>query len=225
MKTDNNTSQHYTADRGKAYFEYQNHFSFRDIGAKLNVRNFAPHVKPSDWVLDFGCGGGWLLRELVCRQKVGVELNEHAHPECRDNQVKVYKFVSEVAERDFDVIISNHCLEHVPHPIEALSALRQLLSPDGKLIFVVPIDDWRVQRDFAGTDIDHHLHTWSARLMANTLVEAGFVPLESRTLTHAWFPIWQKFYGKIPMFAFDALCWAYSVAKKRRQLLVCAKKA
>ena len=133
MKTEYNTSEHYKAERGRTYFEYQNRF--KNLGAKLELRKFAPYVQPSDRVLDFGCGGGWLLRELVCREKVGVEINEHAHPECKANQVNVYKRVADVVERDFDVIISNHCLEHVPYPIEALGALRQLLAQDGKLIF------------------------------------------------------------------------------------------
>jgi len=223
MKTEYQASEHYQAERGKVYFAAQNRFAA--LGAQLDVQKFAPLVQPTDRVLDFGCAGGWLLRELVCREKVGVEINEQAHPVCKVNQVKVYQFVSEVVERDFDVIISHHCLEHVPHPIEALGALRDLLSPKGKLVMVVPIDDWRAQSDHTGTDPDHHLHTWTPRLIANTLGEAGFAPLKIEIITHAWFRGWPYFYGKIPQFAFDFLCWMYSVARRRRQLFVYAKKA
>ncbi len=222
MKTEYQASEHYQAERGKAYFAAQNRFA--PLGAKLDARKFAPFVRPGDRVLDFGCAGGWLLREVVCGKRIGVEINEEAHPICKTNNVKVYKFVSEVTERDFDVIISHHCLEHVPYPIEALCALRDLLSPAGKLVMVVPIDDWRAQSDHTGTDADHHLHTWTPRLMANTLAEAGFTPLQMKVITHSWFRGWPYVYGKIPESVFDALCWMYSVARKRRQLFVCAKK-
>ena len=223
MKTEYEASEHYQAERGKIYFASQNRFAA--LGARVDVRKFASLVRQSDRVLDFGCAGGWLLREIVCSEKVGVEINEHAHSVCEDNQVKVYKLISDVVERDFDVIISHHCLEHVPYPIEALCGLRDLLSPDGKLIMVVPIDDWRAQTDYTGTDIDHHLHTWTPRLMANTLVEAGFIPLKIEVLTHAWFPGWHKLFGKTPDIFFDVLCWAWSVARKRRQMFVYARKA
>lgn len=223
MSTQYQASEHYQAEQGKAYFASQNRNAA--LGAKLDARKFAPFVKPGDRVLDFGCAGGWLLRELVCREKIGVEINEQAHPTCKANHVKVYKRIPEVMERDFDVIISHHCLEHVPYPIEALSALRDLLAPDGKLVMVLPIDDWRAQSDYTGTDIDHHLHTWTPRLMANTLVEAGFAPIQIKIIKHSWFRGWQHFYGKIPLFLFDALCWLYCMARKRPQLFVYAKKA
>jgi len=222
MRTAFQASEHYQAERGKAYFAVQNRFA--DKGARLNVSKFASYVKPSDRVLDYGCGGGWLLREMNCREKIGVEINEQAHPDCRANQIKVYKLVPEVVERDFDLIISHHCLEHVPYPIEALVGLRDLLAPNGKLVLVVPIDDWRVQADFTGTDVDHHLHTWTPRLMANTLVEAGFASVESKVLTNAWFPNWHKVVGKVPGFVFNLLCTGYSMARRRRQMLVCARK-
>src|SRR5438874_1179548 len=140
-KTQYGTSEHYQGEQGKAYFAYQNRFAA--LGARLNVQKFASLVQQFDRVLDFGCGGGWVLRELACRERVGIELNEHAHSVCETNQIKVYKRIADVVERDFDVVVSHHCLEHVPYPTEALRALRDLLSTVGKLIIVVPIDDWR----------------------------------------------------------------------------------
>ena len=222
METQYGTSSHYQGEKGAAYFAYQNRFAA--LGGKLDAQKFAPFVTENDSVLDFGCGGGWVLRELPCKERVGVELNEEAHAVCSANGIKVYKHIADVAERDFDLIISNHCLEHVPYPIEALRALRGLLSPTGKLVVVVPIDDWRTQTDCTGKDIDHHLQTWTSRLMANTLVEAGFAPLEIKILTHAWFPRWNQVYGRLPNILFDALCRAWSIKRKQRQLLAYAKK-
>lgn len=209
-------SDHYTEAKGEVYFASQNRLAAEE--AKVTTWKFQPWVKSTDRVLDFGCAGGWILKNLDCAERVGVELNPAAHAFCRENGVKVYSSLDQVTERNFDVIISHHCLEHVPYPLEALRAIRGLLKDGGNLVLVVPIDDWRVEKDFTGTDIDHHLHTWTSRLMANTLREAGFAVRQVGVLTHALFPGWQKVTSVMPAPVFNKLCCLASVLKKRRQL-------
>lgn len=218
----NSTSDYYKGDQGRNYFAYQNRFA--ELGARLNAQKFAPYVKQQDQVLDFGCGGGWLLKELRCSRRIGVELNEAAHAACRSNGIEVHKYIADVKERDFDLIITHHCLEHVPYPIEALHQLSGLLKKNGIIVVVVPIDDWRNQRDYSGTDVDHHLHTWTPRLMANTLVEAHLKTLHCKILSHAWFPNWQKLYPILPEVVFDSLCVVWGIIRRRRQLMFVAKK-
>lgn len=215
-------SNHYQGEQGVNYFAYQNNNS--NLGNKLNSTKFVPYLKISDKVLDFGCGGGWLLTHLNCAKKVGVELNEAAHEVCRNNGIEIYKTIDCVPDKDFDVIISHHCLEHVPYPIQALSSLRGLLKPGGKLILVVPIDDWRRQYDYTAKDIDHHLHTWTPRLMANTISEAGYEIITVKILTHAWFRYWDRCYGKIPDPLFHLICRFWSIFRKRRQVISVAQK-
>jgi 2-polyprenyl-3-methyl-5-hydroxy-6-metoxy-1,4-benzoquinol methylase len=215
-------SDHYTEAKGEAYFAAQNRLAADE--ASVTTWKFRPWVKPTDRVLDFGCAGGWILKNLDCAERVGVELNPVAHAFCRENGVKVYSSLEQVTERDFDVIISHHCLEHVPYPLEALRAIRGLLKDGGNLVLIVPIDDWRVERDFTGSDIDHHLQTWTPRLMANTLIEAGFLVTRIDVLTHALFPQWTALAGVVPAPIFKCLCWLTSVVKKRRQLLALAEK-
>jgi len=214
-------SDHYRDRKGADYLAYQ---SKSAPGAVLEARKFAPFIKSIDRVLDFGCGGGWILHELDCAERVGVELNEAAHDFCRQNGVTVFRAVADVPTGTFDVAISNHCLEHVPNPVEALRGICGLLRNGGKLVLVVPVDDWRVQRDFTGTDIDHHLHTWTPRLLANTLVEAGFTVERIDVLTYAWFPGWEKAMRVLPQCVFDAFCWLTSFIKRRRQLIALAAK-
>lgn len=214
-------SDRYQSNKGKEYLDYQQQSA---PGAALEARKFAPYVSHADRVLDFGCGGGWILRHLRCSERVGVELNEAAHGFCRENGVRVHKAISDVDAHDFDVVISNHCLEHVPYPIEALRSLSRLLKAGGKLVLVVPLDDWRPQKDYTGSDIDHHLHTWTPRLLANTLVESGFQVERIAIFTYAWPPGWQKMMRILPSLLFDAVCWLTAVVKRRRQLIALATK-
>jgi SAM-dependent methyltransferase len=216
------TSDHYIEAKGEAYFASQNRGAAHE--ALLTVWKFQPHVSPGDRVLDFGCAGGWILRALDCSERIGVEVNPAAHPACRQNGVKVYFSLEEVEESGFDVVISHHCLEHVPYPIEALKSLRGLLKEGGRLVLVVPLDDWRVEKDFTGQDRDHHLHTWTPRLLANTLVEAQFRVDRVDVLAHALFPGWSSWGLKLPQPIFDALCCITAIAKKRRQLFALATK-
>jgi SAM-dependent methyltransferase len=216
------SSNHYLGDRGKAYFASQNSLAQKE--ATVTSWKFRPWVNPTDRVLDFGCAGGWILHNLDCAQRVGVELNPEAHSVCQQNGVKVYSWLHEVEESGIDVAISHHCLEHVPYPIEALKSLRGLLKEGGRLVLVVPLDDWRVEKDFTGQDRDHHLHTWTPRLLANTLVEAQFRVDRVDVLAHALFPGWSSWGLKLPQPIFDALCCITAIAKKRRQLFALATK-
>lgn len=45
----------------------------------------------------------------------------------------------EFADDEFDIIIANHVLEHIPNLQKALSELRRVLKPTGQAIFMLPI--------------------------------------------------------------------------------------
>jgi SAM-dependent methyltransferase len=213
-------SKRYESSAGEEYFAYQNRWG--SLSGKLNTWKFARFIKPSDCVLDFGCGGGWLLRELQAKKKYGVEPNPAARACCENLGIIAFPSVGELpSDLLFDVIVSHHALEHVPYPIEALKELRTRLKPDGRLVVVLPIDDWRVQRDFTGQDINHHLHTWTPRLFANTLREAGFRTEQARVLTDAW-PPRVEFLSRLPAPLFKTISFVWSALRRRRQLWVVA---
>lgn len=216
-------SSFYQGEAGRKYFEHQNRFS--DAGGQLNAEKFQRFMNPGDIVLDFGCGGGWLLRNLKCGPKYGVELNSAAWNDCESNGIKVHASVGLLPEGlMFDRIISHHCLEHVPYPIVALRELGERLRATGEMLFVLPVDEWRTQLDFTGSDRDHHLHTWTPRLIANTFKEAGLQAIDVRILHHAWPPKWQTLHRLLPGQAFKMVCGFWSRVLKRRQLFVRAIK-
>lgn len=209
---------HYRGAAASDYLAYQRAIGAR--GAELNRWKFEPHVKPSDTVVDFGCGTGGLLERLDAAVKVGVEVSEPAREEARLRGIEVVASTSELPDGHADVVISNHALEHTLSPLHELRGLRRVLKPSGKLVLWLPIDDWRAQRR-ATADPNHHLYTWTPLLLANLLDEAGFQVLETRVVAHAWPPATARL-ARLPRPAFDALARVWAVLRRRRQVMAVA---
>src|ERR1700676_4041987 len=218
-------SDHYKGAAGVKYFNWQN----RDgaITGRIEARKFKAFVKPADTVLDFGCGGGHVLLSLNCARRLGVEINPAARTVATQQGIECHESIADFADNSFDVIISNHALEHALSPISVILAFRNKLKLSGVLVLCVPMDDWRTQPRYKREDINHHLHTWTPQLLGNSLFEAGFRPdqFSIRLLTHAWIPGTPRIYAKMPEFLFDFFCQMFAIATKQRQLLAVARKS
>jgi SAM-dependent methyltransferase len=162
-------------------------------------------------VLDYGCGGGYLLAALSCGARYGIELN----PEARLEAVKVARVYADIDELPpdvlFDAIISHHCLEHVDHPLEILRKLRLRLRPGGKAVFVVPAESWVRQKMYQENDINRHLYTWTPLSLGNLFTCAGFSVERVDLLCHRWLPKAHRIYPLVPPPVFRLLCkiWAW----------------
>ncbi len=158
---------------GKDYYEWQ-----KSIGAacvQSGFGFFAGHINLQDVVLDFGCGGGFLLQALSMTGKYGVEINPHARKEASFRGVEVFEDIESLpADINFDKVISHHSLEHVRDPYNTLIKLKSKLKINGRLLLVLPIDDWRNEKKYVATDINRHLYTWTPQLIGNLLDECGF---------------------------------------------------
>jgi SAM-dependent methyltransferase len=210
-------SEHYDAD----YFAWQN----ANVGIKnrIKVRRFAPYVGKTDTVLDFGCAGGGVLGMLTCERKIGVELNDVARASAvKEFGIEAYKSLDDVPDGVADVIISNHTLEHIALPYEALCQLRPKLKPEGRLVLVLPIDDWRAQRRWDPKDINRHLYTWTPLNLGNLLDEAGFRPEGMRIIHRTLMRGFEKF-ARLPEPVFEGFCWLYSHVRHRQELLATAR--
>ena len=212
-------SGHYLGESGRAYFEWQSQGGLLD--GQIESYKFAHYIKPEDVVLDFGCGGGFTLAVLRCARRIGVERNP-PRSQAVGNGVELYSSLAEVPDGVADVGISNHALEHVPYPIEALSELKAKIRRGGALVICLPMEDWRVCRRYYPADVNHHLHAWNPQVLGNTLTEAGFdvPPASISILTHCWPPrIHRYLYRHLPLFAFDALCRVSGRVLRRRQIV------
>ena len=174
-------SRHYQGQSGEQYqqLRFTGVEFARQYQADLYFRDF---IGPGDTVLDFGCNDGMFLRWLNCGRRIGVEVNPAAREECERASattaipVELHSDISDVEDGIVDVVISNHCLEHTLTPYEILRQLHRVLRPGGKLVVVLPFDDWRspIHSNWRPENPDNHLFTWSPMNIGNLMTEAGF---------------------------------------------------
>lgn len=219
---DFDVNEHYKGDQGRAYVEAR--LSAGDAFYAVELEYFLPYLRSTDSVLEFGCGGGQMLSLVTPRVASieAVEVNTAAREIASRSGVRVYASLTEVpGDATYDVIVSNHVLEHVPDVGAVLRELRSRLKPGGRLVVKLPIDDARAprQRTWDRYDVDHHLHTWTPRLFANQLYDAGFEVDNIRVLTAA---LHHSLIGLRPLALRNATLWALAVLTRRRQLFAVA---
>ena len=64
------------AHYNKDYFDWQKEIG--KVGGYLNKFKFE-----TDVFMDFGCGGGYLLKQFDNKNKIGFEINKAAQEECK----------------------------------------------------------------------------------------------------------------------------------------------
>jgi SAM-dependent methyltransferase len=213
----------YLGAEGEAYFQRQSSAGL--LAGKFNEFLYKPYVSEQDDVLEFGCGGGYLLHTLKAKTKVGVDINPAARARGAELGVQIYSTLDELKGRTFDKIITSHALEHVPNPYQALMELKSFLRPEGLLIWLSPLDDWRrkAQKQWQSDDPDMHLYTWTPLLLGNLLSAAGYKPLSVSLVTHAFPPliVAKLMWGVNPrLFHLSAFVWAS--LRRQRQILAVA---
>lgn len=101
------------------------------------VEAFTP---PCKTFLDFGCGGGWLMRAAHRRgwEAYGYEVGAAGLDTCARLELPVTGNLDELPRGHFGAIVLNHVLEHLEEPHVTLDALGDLLAPGGRLFIMVP---------------------------------------------------------------------------------------
>jgi SAM-dependent methyltransferase len=194
-------SEHYD----DKYFAWQ--APLGEFGGWANQSKFSAYVSPRSSVLDFGCGGGYLLKGMNCAKKVGVEVNPAAMEQARANGVEVFGSVESVPDNYVDVIVSDNALEHTLHPLHEVRALRNKLKPGGKIIFVVPCEN--ISSLYEPDDVNHHLYSWSPMCIGNLFTEAGFSVIESKPYFHKWPPNFERYVKLGGRRLFEIACRVY----------------
>jgi len=91
-------------------------------------------------LLDFGCGGGFLLRGATEAHwdAFGFDVGPRALASCRSQGLTVTDNLKDYSSSSFDVMFLNHVFEHIADPPALLRTCRNLLRQSGKLFIAVP---------------------------------------------------------------------------------------
>lgn len=211
----------YLGEQGRDYFDWQGRQG--EATAIYNKHIWQSYITRQDDVLDFGCGGGFLLHKLDARRKIGVEINPYARACAQAQAIETYESLDEVKGL-FDKVISSHALEHVPHPWEAITEMRsRLRGAESRLILLLPLDDWRSssQRRYQPSDVNMHLYAWTPQTLGNLLASCDLRVVEVRVIQHAWPPFSDLLWRMKPAL-FHSMAFLWSGLMRRRQLLAVA---
>lgn len=94
------------------------------------------------WILDVGCGPGWLLSALSSKwQKIGLEPSLEMADLCvRDGLKVIAKTMphASLRPRSFDVVVHYHVIEHCPDPDQEIWHVRNVMKEGGWLVLGTP---------------------------------------------------------------------------------------
>ncbi len=159
------------------------------------------HAKYDDAILDVGTGNGSLLGRLF---NIGFKNLTGIDPfinESKDyGSVKVLKQTIFEVEKQYDVVMMHHSLEHMFEPLNALKQIYKITKPGGRVLIRVPMMGnygWKTYGEFwCGLDAPRHIFIPSEKGLKKLATDAGFTI--------------NKFYYD----SFDYVIWASEQYKK-----------
>ena len=215
--TDMRGSSHYN----EKYFIWQR--GGGHMSGVLDRWKFEHYAGSAKTILDFGCGGRFILEKLEAKKKYGVEINPFAREEASKRGITVFESIQDIPdELQFDVIISNHALEHVPNPLEVLRDLKKRLKKEGVIVFLLPFNDWRHDRRYNPSDINKHLFTWSPLTIGNLFSVVGYVNIQTEIVRKPWLPYGILLKTYLPDSLFNFLCWIRSILQNIVEIKITA---
>ena len=153
------------------------------IHLKIVGRDIIPY-RGNGRILDVGCGPGKLLRVLRDWgwDVQGVDFSP-IPVECATLKYGLKVRLGDLLQAGlednyFDVVMFNHCLEHVYQPVETLREAYRILKPGGLLLIAIPnagsfesrlFGKWWVQ-----WDVPRHLFHFTKQTMGRLLSMTGF---------------------------------------------------
>ncbi len=215
VQAENGMPSHYNEE----YFKWQK--GVGKFGGVANIFKFEKYIKPNDIVVDFGCGGGYLLKNLDCKRKIGIESNPAAIEVAKKNRIEIYNKSELLPDGIADVILSNHALEHVEDPIQELRTLRRKLKADGTVVFVVPYQD--IAEGYSSGDKNFHLFSWNRQTLGNLFKCAGYEGIEIDLIQHQWPDNFQEVFQRKGEIEFYRICHEYAKKNKNYQIRIRAR--
>jgi ubiquinone/menaquinone biosynthesis C-methylase UbiE len=156
-----------------------------------HVAEFVKTLAPADRALDLGVGDGRVASLIDASQLVGADVSQVALERARTRLPGADLVLIEPDEplpfgdNEFDLVTCIETLEHVRDVQLALSEIRRVLRPGGRLALTTPASArWRVL--FRGVEhpFSPHIRSFTRRSLRTTLETMGFHIFELDT-SHA----------------------------------------
>lgn len=205
---------------GAQYFEWQRRMG--EFGGRIKKNMFESYIRPEMTVLEFGSGGGYLLKELKAKTKLGIEVNEVARKNAESIGVSSVRTIREVPDEFADIIISTSVLEHVENPLGSLKELRSKLKVGGLIVFHVPNES--CETEYKRSEINNHLFTWNCLNLGNLFKAAGFFVISVERIQEIWPKYYQKIEKEVGSELFEVLCEMGGKAYDANRCLIVASR-
>jgi ubiquinone/menaquinone biosynthesis C-methylase UbiE len=153
-----------------------------------HVVEFVSSLAPADRALDLGVGDGRVATGIKASKLVGADVSQVALDRARARVPDAELVLVEpdeplpFADNEFDLVTCIETLEHVRDVQLALSEIRRVLRPGGRLALTTPVSSrWRVL--FRGVEhpFSPHIRAFSRRSLRTTLETMGFQVMELDT--------------------------------------------
>lgn len=143
---------------------------------------FQHRIKPSDTVLDLGCGYGDFINNVTAQRRIALDLWPGFEAHLRGDVETIVGPVSElsaIADGSIDYAFASNLFEHVSQEefASTLASLRAKLSPEGSLTILQPNYRYAYREYF---DDYTHVSIYSHVSLCDFLSAHGFEPVEVR---------------------------------------------
>ena len=149
---------------------------------RLQTRRLLAKIQPRPRsLIDYGCGGGLLTRvlgdSLGADQVIGVDYHDAPPPELSDRPYLSYAAFF-AANRQADVLIAFHVLEHAAKPAALLAQMTSAMQPGTVLVIEVPhigcvLANW-FGRYWGLWAMPYHRYHFSRESLRHLLDSGGF---------------------------------------------------
>jgi ubiquinone/menaquinone biosynthesis C-methylase UbiE len=153
--------------------------------APEHLREFVRSLAPADRALDLGIGDGRLAVELEAGHLTGADVAQVALDRARERVPGAELVLVEpdqplpFDDNIFDLVTCIETIEHVRDVQLALSEIRRVLRPGGRLALTTPVASrWRVLLHGLEHPFSPHVRAFSRRTLRTILEAMGFQVLE-----------------------------------------------
>lgn len=180
-------------DYFKEDYAKDHHFERHETAWKNFWKEYSPllkeHGNGGKKLLDIGCITDYLVDAAAEEgyEVTGTDIERHEHSRCR---FIIGDFDIMEIEEKFDVIFTNHVLEHFHYPLRAMKRLYEMLEDDG-IVFVSMPDPfqipWERSERWNAWSLHQHYIMWDMDAFCDEMENLGFTTIfKKRNLDGRW---------------------------------------